>query len=375
MKLKGELILLMEQWQSGRTFFNKIQQVRAFPWAQIGEVECLFQLEQYDQAKHKLQFMLKNPKTKLAAHDQLTRLFKREKQYKKAAAHLNEAIKQSPRNLNRQKEMVELSRLLHDFENMFNSSKTLAQQSKYSVHYHPNYFLTAIRANIDYAMTLLDERKAAKLAHQSQTMLEQLRADDRNLGYSKEADVAQARIYSLKQEKAKARKMLRPMLENNQGISEQELKLEFEASLDQAKALHEAGFFQEAEQLFEQLIEYSKQPHCSDLIREYILEETELRKDLTDSPKELNNRAVSYHDKGNFRLALKTFEMAFRLMPQSSSIALNLMQTAIESDLIAWDEKRLKTIVNRCNQTIQPTTLSDEQLNRYNRLNGMFAQM
>lgn len=378
MKLKGELILLMQQWGIGMQFFAKVLNIHPYTWAEVGQVECFLQLELFDEAKHKLEFMLKKHNTKLPAHDMLTRLFKHNKEYQAAAEHLKSAIKLSPRNLTRMKELVELSRLLHDFESLYTASNTLARHSKHSLHYNPGYYLSAIRANIDYAYTLLDEEESRKLAHQSQSMLSLFKKNHPSLATNTAIDVTQARIYNLREEKNKAKRLLTPLLEHRPN-KEQEHSSEtgsldnFEHTLEQAKALHEVGFYNESEQVFEQLVEYSQQNYCSDITRQYILEEQQLRKDIKDSPKELNNQAVAYHDKGNYSLALRAFEMAFRLMPKSSSIALNLMQTAIESDLISSDEKRLKQIISRCHQSISTPKLNAEQLARYDKLNEILS--
>ena len=317
--------------------------------------------------------MLKNPATQLPAHDLLTRLFKYNKDYQAAATHLKSALELSPRNLNRMKELVELARLVHDFESLYTATNSLARHSTNSIHYNPSYFLSAIRANIDYALTVLDPEETSKLASYSQSMLYSLKKSNPSFSASGSVDIAQARIYNLREEADKAKKILTPL---KNAVSSKETNIPndesgFEDSLDQAKALHEVGFYNESEQIFEQLVEYSKQTFCSDITRQFIEEEQKLRKDIKDSPKVLNNKAVRYHRRGNYNLALSSFDMAFRLMPQSSSIALNLMQTAIESDLISSDQHRLKEIISRCNQTIQTPKLTTEQLLRYNKLNDM----
>ena len=58
-------------------------------------------------------------------------------------------------------------------------------------------------------------------------------------------------------------------------------------------------------------------------------------------------------------------------MPKNPSIALNLMQSAIESNLIFMDKKRLLVMVDKCKQTLNKTPLNFDQQQRYDKLNEM----
>jgi len=58
-------------------------------------------------------------------------------------------------------------------------------------------------------------------------------------------------------------------------------------------------------------------------------------------------------------------------MPKSPAIALNLMQSAIESNLFSIDKQRLLVMIDKCRTTLNKSQLNKEQQTRYDKLNEM----
>lgn len=369
LKLKGELIQLLKQWQVGKRYFHKVCDMQPFPWAQLGQVTCLIELGEIEQAEKKLEFMLRNPNTKLQSLDLLARVCKQKLDFEQAATYVKSAIDIAPRNVNRLQDMVQLSRLLHDFKSQLNASNSLVRQLRNSVHDKPDHYLSAVRSNIDYGLTTLNEEEVLHLAQQSQALLKNVRKLFPGEPLNDQIDVAQARIYNLKNEKEKAKKIMFRWLDKID--RHQNYINNLEDGLDQAKALHELGFFEESEMVFNDLAIYCQLTNTNLVTSQYISEERQLRIDIKESPKELNNKAVGFFKSGNYAHALDSFELAYKLMPKSPAIALNLMQSAIESNLANFDRDKLLSTVDKCKKSISVSKLNSDQLNRYDKLNEM----
>jgi len=66
--------------------------------------------------------------------------------------------------------------------------------------------------------------------------------------------------------------------------------------------------------------------------------------------------------------AFNAFNSAFKLMPQNPSIALNLMQTIVESKDKKMRIKESQKLINRCEKVLKRSKLNDEQSARFKRL-------
>lgn len=372
MKLKGELLLLLNEWSFGKDFFSKVCDITPHSWAQLGLVKCLIELGELDTAKDKLELMVKNPQIEIKAYDLLAELYQKYNEFDKAAKHLKIASTLSPRNVDRLQELVTLSRLLHDFETQSSASNSIVRQLNNSVHNSPEYYLSAARSNVDYGLTTMNDEEVTKIAQVSQSILGNLRKNFPEESFTEQMEVVQARILNLRNEKEKAKKIL------SKFISRLDKNLNYisciEDGLDQAKAFHELGFHTQSQQLFEDLVNYSQLSDSDPILMQYINEEQQLRIEIKESPKELNNKAVGYFQIGKYRRALQSFEMAYKLMPRNPSIALNLMQTVIESDSYFIDDQRLMALISDCKNTIANSQLNVGQRERYDKLNEMLEQ-
>jgi tetratricopeptide (TPR) repeat protein len=140
-----------------------------------------------------------------------------------------------------------------------------------------------------------------------------------------------------------------------------------EALLDRAKALHEVGLKKESIAILDAIS--SRQEESADelnLMATYLKQEKEEKEAITLSPKTLNNTAVAQYKRGNLEQSYTTFAQVFRVMPKNPSIALNYLQAIIRakkanapmlSDTVA--------AINKCRETLEITTLSEDQNARY----------
>ncbi len=369
LRLKGDLLIKLERWSMAKAFFEKLNSRKPSPWSNTSYAQTLVELGEDELAQETLQPLLTSAKTSLKAHDLMAKLLFQQERYEQASVHYQKAVEQSPRNLFRLKDHMDLSRLLKDLNSQQQAGSAFIRQLKYSIHETPDHYLSAIRAHIDYGFNLLSEEELSRVTQFSQSVLNNLRKTFPGVPLSEQIEIAQARILNLKKQPDKAKKLLSHSIDKI--TNGRNYITNFEDSLDQAKALHELGFYRESESVFQQLNQQSLDKPIPPLLKNYISAEYQLRSEIKESPQLLNNKAVSYFQKGNYTHALDSFNLAFKLMPKNPSIALNLMQSALESNLNVLDKKRLITMVNKCKQALNNINLSKEQQQRYNKLNEM----
>lgn len=369
LRLKGDLLIKLERWSMAKAFFEKLNSKKPSPWSNTSYAQSLVELGENELAQETLKPLIASAKTSLKAHDLMAKLLFQQEQFEQASHHYQKAVEQSPRNLFRLKDHMDLSRLVKDLDSQQQAGSAFIRQLKNSIHETPEHYLCAIRAHIDYGFNFLSEEELSRVTQFSQSVLNNLRKTFPGVALSDQIEIAQARILNLRKQPDKAKKLLNHSLEKI--ANGRNYVTNIEDSVDQAKALHELGFFRESEAVFAQIKQQSHNKQLPPLLSNYIATEQQLRSEIKESPQVLNNKAVSYFKRGNFTHALDSFNLAFKLMPKNPSIALNLMQSAIESNLIHLDKKRLLVMVNKCRQALNKAELNEEQQNRYNKLNEM----
>lgn len=369
LKLKGDLLIKLERWSMAKAFFEKLNSKKPTAWSQTAYAQSLIELGEDELAQEQLNSLVLSSKTSLKAHDLMAKLMFQQEKFELAANHYKQAVEQSPRNLFRLKDFMDLSRLVKDLDSQYHAGSALIRQLKNSIHETPEHYLSALRAHIDYGHNLLSDEELSRLTQFSQSILNNLRKTFPGVTLTDQMEIAQARILNLKKQSDKAKKLLTSSIEKI--ASGQNYINNVEDSLDQAKALHELGYFKESESVFSQIKQHNLKKHLPPLLGNYVEAEQKLRSEIKDSPQSLNNKAVGQFQRGCYNTALDSFNLAFKLMPKNPAIALNLMQSAIESNLLVMDKKRLMLMVDKCRQTLNKVSLSQEQQKRYDKLNEM----
>lgn len=369
LKLKGDLLLKLERWSIAKAYFEKLNSRKPTPWSQTSYAHALVELGEKEQAEEALNSLMQSSNTSLRAHDLMAKLLFQQEKYEQAANHYQKAVAQSPRNLFRLKDYMDLSRLVKDLDGQHQAGSAFIRQIKNSIHETPEHYLAAIRAHIDYGFNLLSDEELSRLTQFSQSILNNLRKLFPGVPLSEQVEIAQARILNLKKQPEKAKKLMAHSIEKIANGTNHIVNIE--DSIDQAKALHELGFYRESETVFGQIKQHCDSKELPPLLNNYIAAEQRLRSEIKDTPQNLNNKAVGYFKRGNYTHALDSFNLAFKLMPKNPSIALNLMQSAIESNLIFMDRQRLLMMVDKCKKTLNKVSLNNEQQERYDKLNEM----
>lgn len=371
LKLKGEIITLTENWPLAEKFYTQVCRVNAYPWAKLGWIDALFKQNKLEAAEKLLKTMMDDPQNRLSTLDLMSQICQQNQQFDRAINLVKEAVKIAPRNIERQQQVVDLARLTHDFETQYNASNSIVRHLKHSIHETPESYLSAVRSAIDYGLTTMNEDEIDKLATSSEKLLYNIKHSFPGIVLTEQIEVAQARIHHLKNETDKAKRIIQNNLDDK-GIYFID---DLEDALDKAKAFHELGFHRDSELLFDAIATACEHQEPNAVFSQYIKNEKQLRIEIKDSPKQLNNRAVGFFQRGDFQGAFNAFKAAFKVMPRNPSIALNLMQSIIEHTGITNDSAEAVNLINRCQNVIRQTKLSDDQQQRFEKLNEMLERM
>jgi DNA-binding response OmpR family regulator len=361
LRLKGELLLKLNQFAEAKEFFKSVLGIQKFTWAKIGLVESLIANSEFKFAQNLLESMLERPETRLVSYDLLSKLELQLKNYQNAQDYLVGATQMAPRNINRQHKLVNVARLNHDYENNYTANRNILKFAKNSIHDHPNIYLNVARAGVDYALTTDQTELVTRLTRQSSECLNELKTQFPDADTQEQLDILHARIHYLKDEREKALALINQLDNDDDPIRS------IDDALDKAKALHELGFHHKSGVLFDKINQHCLNYRVEDTtLLAYISQEKQERDEIKHGPRELNNNAVAQYQKGQFSKAIETFSQAFRVMPKNASIALNLLQSMLNASKSG--ESLNSSLIDKCKKTIESEKLDDEQQQRFNKL-------
>ncbi|WP_404340496.1 response regulator [Pseudoalteromonas mariniglutinosa] len=369
LRLKGDALLRLKRYEEAKTYFKSVLNIQKFTWAKIGLVEALIANNEHLLAQRMLKTMLQRNETRLMALDLLGQLEIKLNKFDEAQNFISQAVDIAPRNIERQKSLSHVSLLNHDYEKNYATQKEIAQYAKHSIHDHPDIYLNAARAGIDFALTTDQSDQIQRISRQTNQYLAALKQQFPNSNNQTQIDVLNARLHYLKDEHQKAKLLIEQLEDDNQIRS-------IDGALDKAKAFHELGFHHKAQALFSQIITHcERHPNVSDPVYlRYIQQQQSERRDIKMGPKELNNHAVTQFNHGQLNTALEAFMQAFRIMPKNPSIALNLLQCLFDNSNQNGQSFNL-VIAKKCYALLCSHELEEEQVTRFDKLKQKAEKM
>jgi len=370
LRLKGDALLRLKRAQEAKDFFKSVLDIQKFAWAKVGLVEALIANNEHILAQRMLKTMLERQETRLVALDLLGRLEIKLNQFELAQDFLSQAATIAPRNISRQKSLSTVSLINHDYEKNYLTQKDIANFAKHSIYDHPDIYLNAARAGIDFALTTDQTDQVQRISRQTNKYINDLKTQFPNSTNQSQIDVLNARLHYLKDEHQKAKKLIE-QLEDDDSIIRS-----VDGALDKAKAFHELGFHQKAQMLFSQIINHcERHPNTSEpTYLRYIQQQQSERRDIKMGPKELNNHAVTQFNKGQLNTALEAFTHAFRVMPRNQSIALNLLQCLFDSTKQSGSSLNIG-LAKKCYALLDKSDLPAEQAQRLDKIMNQAKEM
>lgn len=361
LKLKGDILLIQQQYADAEQYFQAMLAIQPFSWAKMGLVRCYLHLGKEALAFTELEAMLMRSDSRLFALDLLAELEFKQHRYQVAQQHLIDAADLAPRNLLRQQKLLQLSRLNHDYEIQYRAAKDMVKFARYSIFEQPDLYLNLARASIDFALSSENEEQNSRLNRQANLSLQNLQKQFGKQDFTEQQQILQARLLYLQDHKDKAKALLR-------GLKVDSPIHSLEDALDKAKALHEVGLTEASQQLFEQISQYCLQQRTDPMFKAYLQQEQAERQQMQQGPRELNNNAVQLYQRGHWEQAFSAFSLAHQVMPKNAGIALNLWQTLLTSPRSLCPAKEQTQLLLQCQRVIEQTSLKPDQQRRYDQL-------
>lgn len=361
LKVKGDILLQQQDYNTGLTFFRAMLHIQPFGWARIGKARCLLSLHQEQDAFSELEQMLARSETRLFALDCLTELEFRQQHYQQAQQHILTAANIAPRNLLRQQKLLQLSRLNHDYETQYRAARDMVKFARHSMYEQSDLYLNLARASIDFALSSEDSEQQIRLNRQATLSLNTAQRQFSSPASEQALQVLQARLLYLQDQREKARQLLAELSSDDDIHS-------LEDALDKAKALHEVGLTEASKTLFNRISSYCAAQQPEPMLAQYLQQEQQERAAMAHGPRELNNNAVHLYQHGNWQEAFSAFMLAWQVMPKNAGIALNLWQTLLTSPRPLCPAAQQQALLDQCQQLIENSKLKTEQLQRYQQL-------
>lgn len=361
LKVKGDILLQQQDYNTGLTFFRAMLHIQPFGWARMGKVRCLLALQQEQDAFSELEQMLARSETRLFALDCLTELEFRQQHYQQAQQHILTAANIAPRNLLRQQKLLQLSRLNHDYETQYRAARDMVKFARHSMYEQSDLYLNLARASIDFALSSEDSEQQIRLNRQATLSLNTAQRQFSPPASEQALQVLQARLLYLQDQREKARQLLAELSSDDDIHS-------LEDALDKAKALHEVGLTEASKTLFSRISSYCATQQPEPMLAQYLQQEQQERAAMAHGPRELNNNAVHLYQHGNWQEAFSAFMLAWQVMPKNAGIALNLWQTLLTSPRPLCPAAQQQALLDQCQQLIENSKLKTEQLQRYQQL-------
>lgn len=317
MRVKADLCLQSGDYDCSQRIYEQVLAAREVPWAQLGLGKTMFSRKKYQEAIEIFQGMSNANPELTVAMDWLARCYQATGENDKAKEALQAALDISPRAIQRQKVMGNLSLQTGDYEKAEQAFSEAVTLGKNSVHNHPNIYSNLARSQVnqdkhDEAMASVQKIKKAFYGAQNADIF---MAAGEAMVYHKKGETEKA---------AQAMSRVDALYDESGDHSDNDLLLEL------AKVASDLGDKDKAESLLKIVIQNNHDDEnflksvtaimhevgLSDNPEDYV---SNLRKEVV----EMNNRGVRLLQKGDLTDAVELFDQAARQMQANKIINTN----------------------------------------------------
>ncbi len=323
LRIKGECLLSLMEFEDAETFYRELLKEHKMSWVYLGFVNSLLKQNKMDEIETLLKKLTHKVETRFATYDLLAQYYVDNEKFVEAFEQIKKAAELAPRNIARNKKVWDLARLNHDQREQYMATVNMARYAKKSIHDSPELLLNVIRSGIDLAQAV-DAMESFELLKKVEKYINEIETDYEDSGHFKEQlVVAKARMYSAREEKQKAERLVDMQVSTKPGVS-------IEDNLDKVKIFHELGKREEALSLLEAV---KNQIACDSLAgavtSKFVEQEAKEKAEIHFTPKQLNSMAVEYFKKQKMQPALKSLEQALQLTPKNVKVALSLLKVLV----------------------------------------------
>ncbi|MEE2026092.1 MULTISPECIES: response regulator [Alkalimonas] len=355
-RMKGEALLKLQEYEEAERFYVALMQKHQMSWVHLGYVNALLKQDKMAQIEALLSEMTDRVDTRFATYDLLAQYYIERQDFDRAYDEIKKAVAIAPRNIERNKKVWDLARLTHDFEGQYLATQAMAKHAKNSLHDSPVLALNVIRAGLDLAQTLNNER-SKKILQQTDRQIQALEKDYKDAALFKEQlTIAKARLLLANDERKKAEHLIDLHVSVRPIVS-------LDDNLDKAKVFHELGRREEAALIMDAVKKQISSDNLSGLVvKKYVEQECDEQERVHFTPKQLQNMAVEFFKKKKFSAALSALEQAMELTPNNHKIPISVLKVLVvmcDDSGLSASQKELALHMVR---VLEKHPLTDEEL-------------
>lgn len=316
-KLKGELLQRVGDFDGAKKLYEKSLETRDFSWARFGLGQTYFHLKLYEQARTHFEDLISVNNKYVLAYDWLAKVHKALGDNKSTQSVLADAIKISPKAILRQKALAEVALANSDLVTAEQSFKHVVREGKNSVHRSPSDFGGLAKVYLKKAVPGEAEKVVVAMTNEFQKT---------GSAVQLQSAVIQSLVYNETGKKAESEKALDQVMAlyaQNPG------NLPTATALELAEACLALGKSQHGNELLKHVI---RNNHEDDKMLEKVTAmcvasgQADLANLVETTRQEVvatNNKGVELVKQGKLEESIDLFLQAARAMPENITINLN----------------------------------------------------
>ena len=349
-RLIGECLLQLRDYETSENYYRELLQTMDHAWVHIGLARSLLRQDELEEAQLLVEDLLLRPDTRFLTYDLLAQYFIEKEQFELAYEQMKQASKLAPRNIERNKRLWDLARLNHDKVGQLSAVQNMAKFAKNSIHDSPELSLNVIRSTIDLA-TSLGAGEGDRYIQRAQNDLEEISQQKGvQIQLGDQIDVIKARMLCLRNQKKSAEEIMNASSVHTTGQS-------MEDNLDKMKAFHELGMREQCISILEKLkTQIEGDTFSSQVVDEYLKQESIERTEIQFTTKELKNMATVHYKENRLQPAYNNLRQALTISPKDKQIALSLMKVLLQLHSQPLNDERLEVV------TLAARMLTNEKL-------------
>lgn len=354
-RLIGEALCSLLEFGQAEEFYRELTKKYDYAWVMVGLARTLLKQDKIEEATELTDKLLERDDTRFTTYDVLAEYYIEKEDYQKGYEVIQQATLLAPRNIERNKKSWNLARLNHDRKGQYIATQNMAKFAKNSIHDSPDLTLNVIRAGIDLACTL-SETESTKLLAKTEKDIERIMSDRalaNQLG--DQLSIIRARIKNVQQDKKGAEDIMSDYMQVQASPS-------LEDNLDKMKAFHELGYWEQSLTLLDQIKDQIESvSFIGQVVNEYLEQESEERREIRYTPKELGEMASAHYKNKRYKPAYQMLVQAVQLSPQNANIAVSLIKViAILAEEVGLEDDQQEAL-EKSLALLDSVLLSDTQ--------------
>jgi DNA-binding NarL/FixJ family response regulator len=318
------------------------------PWALTSLANIFYQQDLFDDALELCEEVLEQNRFRVEAHDIKAKCLLAQGEKKQALKAIKKSSSISPYSFSRQYLLADIARQNNAYNSLVNACQSLLAMSKKSIHQSIEHQLNYIRSLLDAAQNSDNAPDKEHYLKETKLAIQQAKNEKKifdKTSFSSFETLCQARINAVQGQFLNAKKDLANLQlkleENNEDLS-------FDFYPESILTLMQIGEFEAASEQQSRLSEHNSN---TDFVNGMLKDQAEKSQDNVNSFEEHNKKGIEEYKKGNFSLAIESFENALQYAPVNTGSALNLIQALLQ--VLQHAEKDQQQTNHKCIETFK----------------------